>query len=397
MHKSLLALTLAVAFIVGPVTADEKGQGSPDPSALLDWWETTGAPPLDYVVEKFDDHDWVFLGEYHRVRDDVRLVADLIPVLHERTRVRHLAIEFLCRDGNERANELITRPKWDRDEAIDFLRGQAPSWAYEEYLELYRSAWESNQVFAEDRGAFRFIGLNPCVDWEVVNYSDDPEASKAELARRDRYDEIMAEELEKNLLKPGLPALVYTGVAHSTAKFIEFRYGTDEQLVRMGNLVRREPWTDSMFFIAMHAPFWDAGIGKEIYPFDGILDRLMLSRRAPVGFDIVGSPFARLTHASQSERSITAYSFGELYDGYIMHERPLKEAIGVTCIADWIETEEEFRHFWRNLPNKETSESFSRVPLEEFRLDHCAPRPDHGILFRKRFRNLPDLQPFRAE
>jgi hypothetical protein len=117
----------------------------------------------------------------------------------------------------------------------------------------------------------------------------------------------------------------------------------------------------------------------------------MLAYRSPIGFTVAGSPVEHLTHRRKSDRSITAYSFAELYDGYIMHGTPLKETMGVTCIDDWIDTPAEFRHFWRNLPNREASERFSRVPLSEFRRDFCAPRSDHGLLFRNRFRDLPDL------
>jgi hypothetical protein len=387
--SALLALPLALAAMTAGRTDGVAQSAATD---VLEWWKLAGQPPLEYVLEKFESADWVFLGEYHRIRDDVELVADLIPALHGRTRVRHLALESLCRTRTSEANALITGPDYDRGTVIDFLRGQSPSWAYEEYLELFRSAWESNRVFGEHRGPFRFVGLHPCIDWEVLNYSGDPAAVERERGKQERYDAIMAAELERELLGPGRPALVFTGVAHSTAKFQEYRYGTDEQLVRMGNLVYREPWAGRMFFIALHAPFWDAGAGEDIYPFDGLLDRAMMAYRAPVGFDIVASPVEHLRHRRRSERAITAYEFGQLYDGYIMHGTPLKETVGVTCISDWIETEEELRHFWRNLPNKAASEHFSRLPLAEFRRDFCQPGSDHGLLFRNRFRNLPDLR-----
>lgn len=389
MRKVMVSLLLAVLSL----SAGRPGQGNqvPNHEPLLAWWQANGQPPADYVISRFDNSDWVFLGEYHRIRDDVEVVTDLIPALHSRTRVRHLALESLCRTETDAANALITSATYDRGEVIDFLREQDPSWPYEEYLELYRTAWESNRVYAEDRGAFRFVGLHPCIDWEIVNYSENREDVERELGKQRRYDEIMASELENHLLEPGLPALILTGIAHSTARFVEYRHGTDEQLVRMGNIVLREPWAERMFFIALHAPFWDAGAGEEIYPFDGVLDRLMLAYRAPIGFDVAGTPFASLTHQRRSERSITALEFGQLYDGYIMHATPLKQTVGVTCIPDWIETEEELRHFWRNLPNREASERFASVPLAQFRRDHCMPRPDHGLLFRNRFRTLADL------
>lgn len=386
MRRAAVLLSIVLATGAGtPLPAQTAAEDS-----LLAWWRSTGQPPLEYILARFDRADWVFLGEYHRIRDDVRLVADLIPALHTRTRVRDLALESLCHTRSDAANELISGAVWDRGAAIDFLRNQDPSWPYEEYLELYRIAWESNRSHAADRGVFRFVGLHPCIDWEVINYSDDPAAVERERGKQHRYDEIMAAELETRLLEADRPALVFTGIAHSTARFTEYRHGTDQPLVRMGNLVLREPWADRMFFIALHAPFWDAAADREIYPFDGVLDRAMLAYRSPVGFDVGGSPVEGLSHRHRSERTITAHTFGELYDGYIMHATPLKEAMGVTCITDWIETADELRHFWRNLPNREASERFSRVPLAEFRRDFCAPRPDHGLLFRNRFRRLPD-------
>ena len=49
--------------------------------------------PEDYVISKFADHDIVFLGERHRLKHDVALVQDLIPLLHD-AGVYHLGIEF---------------------------------------------------------------------------------------------------------------------------------------------------------------------------------------------------------------------------------------------------------------------------------------------------------------
>jgi hypothetical protein len=391
MTRSAVLLLLPAIFISGnPVTAP--GTAVTD-DALVVAWRSAGQPPVDYVISKFDAADWVFLGEYHRIRDDVRLISELVPALHSRTSVRHLAAEFLCRTETDAANALITAPTYERSAIIAFLREQDPHWPYEEYVELFRTAWESNRVHAADRGEFRFVGLLPCIDWEVINYSDDPAAVRREREKQERYDEIMAAELTNNLLVPGKPALIYTGIAHSTARFIEYRFGTDEQLVRMGNIVRREPWAQRMFFIALHAPFWDASAGMEIYPFDGALDRAMLAYGAPVGFDVTTPPFSTLAHQRRSDKSITAYELGELYDGYIMHGRPLKETVGVTCIAEWIETEAQFRHFWRNMPNREASQRFAQMELAEFRRDFCSPRAEHGLLFRNRFRRLPQLQP----
>lgn len=382
--------TVPGLIIATTLTLTPPAVEAPAAAKLLEWWHTHGRTPVDYTISRFDKHDWVFLGEYHRIQNDVLLVVELIPRLHTETRVRHLALEVLCSASTSRANELLTAGSYDRRAAIDFFRTQFPAWGYEEYLEIFRSVWRSNRDHAAERGPFHLVGLNPCPDYELMHHGTEKEASE-ERDKQENYDRHMAAILEEQLLRRDLPALIFTGIAHSTAKYAEYRYGTDEQLMRMGNLVYRKPHRDRMFFIALHAPFWDAGTDKEIYPFDGVLDRLMASYGRPIGFDVVDSPFAALLHEKRSPRAITAYSFGELYDGYIMWNSPLKNTVGVTCIADWIVSEEQYVHFWRHLSNPEASRRFAELPFKEYLADRCAPRPDHGPEFARRFSRLPDL------
>jgi hypothetical protein len=361
-----------------------------DNSKLLGYWQSNELSPLEYLTEKFRQERWIFVGEFHRVRHDVQLIASLVPRLHETTDVRHLALEFLCRDHTAQANRLVSADAYDPGQMIDFFRQQFPGWGYEEYLEIFHTTWASNRRLGGERGMFQLVGLHPCIDWETIHFGTDPAAATAERAELERYDEIMAEALEESVLGPGHKALIFTGIAHATGKFAEYWTGTDDQLMRMGNLVYREPYRDDMFFVALHAPFYDHGTDKDIYPFDGVLDELMLNFDQDIGFDVVGSPFENLVHRERSEHAITAYSFGELYDGYVMFRTPIKQYVGVTCIEDWVEDEKELRDFARGLSNKNAAEAFLEVSLEEFRADHCAPRPDHGVEFSRRFRGLPD-------
>ncbi len=236
------------------------------------------------------------------------------------------------------------------------------------------------------------VGLHPGIRWDLVNYGTEEESAR-EKAKQERYDELMARWLEEDVLLPGRPALVYTGVAHSMAKYDEYYVGQGaRQLVRMGNMVYTDPYKRDMFFVALHAPFYDSGTRADIYPFDGALDRLMLSYRKDIGFDVKGSPFAGLTHKNRSEYSITAYAFGDLYDGYIMFKTPIKDYVGMTCIPEWISTEADFKQYWRNLPNKEASIEFSKTPFEEFRKTFCSGNPDYGEGFKRRFRRLPEIE-----
>jgi hypothetical protein len=388
---AVLALVLSPSGAMAPPPDVPAAADAPSKDFLLALWEEHHLSPHDYVLRKFSDEKWVFLGEYHRIKHDVDLVVSLIPALHEKTDVRHLAMEFLCRDRTEEANRLINAGKWDRGQAMEFFQSQFVSWSYEEYLGIFQSAWRSNRRWGKERGPFQFVGLHPCPDWETIHDGKDPEAVEREQEKHRRYDEIMAESLEVAVLEPGRKALIFTGIAHSTAKYPEYWVGTDRPLPRMGNLVYRKPYREDMFFICLHAPFYDSASGKDIYPFDGVLDRLMAGFRRDIGFDVVDTPFANLVHEPRSPGSITEFTFGELYDGYIMFKTPIKEYAGTTCIRDWITDEAGFRRFWRNLSSKEASQRISKIPVEEFLADRCAPRPDHGVEFRRRFRKLPDI------
>ncbi len=384
---------LTVLLAAAVILLGRCGTGGTGEASLQHYWEKHPSSPVDYVLAKFASRKWVFLGEYHRVKHDVDLVASLVPALHEKTAVRCLAWEFLDHEAAEEANRLITAPEYDRAATIAFFRGQVAAWSYEEYLNIYHAAWESNKRWASEKGPFTFVGLHPGIRWDLVNYGTEEEATR-ERAKQEHYDELMARWLEEDVLSPGRPALIYSGIAHSTAKFDEYYVGQDgRRLARMGNMVYKDPYKKDMFFIALHAPFYDSGARADIYPFDGALDRLMRSYGKDIGFDVIGTPFAALSHKNRSEYSITAYTFGDLYDGYIIFKTPIKEYVGMTCIPEWISTQADFEQYWRNLPNKEASVEFSKIPFQEFRKTFCSGNPDYGKGFSRRFRRLPDIGP----
>jgi uncharacterized iron-regulated protein len=387
MNFFIIAAATAIFTLSSGITAN------PSSDKLLRYWEDNHLAPQEYVIEKFKDYNWVFLGEFHRIKHDVDLVAALIPLLHERTDVRYLATEFLFHEASARANELVTASDFNRAEMIDFFRNQFPSWSYEEYFNIFKAIWQSNKKFAAERGPFQIVGLNPGTRWEVIHYGKDPDAVKQEKDKQTNYDVLMAKWLEKDLLKQGKKALIATGIAHSTAKYKEYWVGQKgKQLVRMGNLVYKNPYKSKMFFIALHAPFYDSAANKDIYPFDGALDRLMKRFQQDIGFDVVGTPFESLSHQTRSPYSITAYSFGELFDGYIIFRTPIKQYRGISCIPDWLKTEQDFEHYWKNLSNKEASVEFSKIPFDEFKKTFCSGNPSYGEGFARRFRRLPDIK-----
>jgi len=72
--------------------------------------------PEDYVIEKFKTYDFVFLGEYHRIKHDVELVHSLIPRLYK-AGIYNLGIEFGCYEDQDQVDALITGKTYSEDVA----------------------------------------------------------------------------------------------------------------------------------------------------------------------------------------------------------------------------------------------------------------------------------------
>ncbi len=391
----LLLLVLSFAMGLGAIICGESSAAAPGEDLLLAYWKEHHRTPQEYVAGKFADKDWVFLGEYHRIKHDVDLVASLIPILHDKTDVRCLAMEFLRHEDTDDANKLITAASFDRRRAIRLLAQGDPGWGYEEYLRIFESAWKSNRRHRSKGDAFRLVGLDPGYDFETVNFSSDPVSLAREDEKRRNGDRLMAEYLESEVLSRNRKALIYMGEAHSTAKFSEYYLDGDGKFQgkeRMGNYVYRDPYKNRMFFIKLHAPF-GRDSDSNIYPFNGRLDRLMGKFQKDIGFDVEGSPFESMADDNPKPNTITGLKFGQLFDGYVIFKAPVKEFVGVTCMKDWITTPEEYRYFWRHIAvEKEDALWYSRIPFAEYMKTRCQPgSADYGVGFKRRFESMPDI------
>ena len=347
-----------------------------DTNKLLKHWERNYKTPQDYVVDKFKTYNWVFLGEYHRIKHDVDLINSLIPLLHEKTDVRVIAIEFLNNRDTDKINMLVTAKGFNRKDAIEILKNYAVFWPYEEYLQIFKSVWESNQKHAKTRGAIKLFGLQP--------YNTSTEKKDVDMS--------MADYFEESILKNNFKALVYTGEHHSTiAKFKVTYDGQKNPYIRMGNYIYKTPYKSKMFFIRLHSA--EDLENSDFYMFDGKLDVLMKQFQKDIGFDVVNTPFGKITYDKPVPKTVTAYSFGQMYDGYIMFKTPIKEYVGVTCIKDdWVNNEEEYKTFWHNIPNKVAAERYRTMPFEKFKQQWChEPSYDYGAGFSQRFDGLPNL------
>jgi hypothetical protein len=302
--------------------------------------------PEDYVISCFEDHDIVFLGEYHRIKHDVELIHNLIPRLHEHG-IYNLGIEFADFQDQERIDRLITSPEYDESLAQQIQFDNWPFWGFREYVDIFKVAWQVNHDLAPDAPRFRVIGLNGKSDWSYVWTEEDrrnPEVMKKVWPYGDS-DEHMAKVILREFVDKGQKALVYSGMYHAFTKFHQPVYDADLDSVvrrndeRMGNRVYKAIG-DRCMTICLHCPWpkykqWD----EEIYPVDGVIDALMPTL-APqyrrIGFDVTGTPFASLKADSCYWRvAYDNFTLADYCDGYI-YQKPLGEYEGVTVIDNFI-------------------------------------------------------------
>lgn len=300
---------------------------------LKEHWQT----PEDYVIEKFEKHDYVIIGEYHRIKHDVDLILRLIPKLYE-NKIYNLAIEFGAYPYQNLVDSLLSAPNFDRKLARTIMFKSEADWAFKEYIDIYEEAWKVNHLSKSDINKFRIINLAPPFY-----------PCKKGLDKFDGhdYDKYMAKNVLKEIVSKGQKALIYTGSHHAFTKYNQPVYDFENDTLyrlnnlRMGNILY-DTLKNRTFNIFLHAPWvsdkgWDE---PTVLPVNGVIDSLMkLFGNKSVGFDVYNSPFGNLTANN------TYYAFGypefslnKFCDGYI-YQGAFKNYRNVTMENDFITSE----------------------------------------------------------
>jgi hypothetical protein len=327
-------------------------------SDLRGYLEKNFKTPEEYVLSKFKDHQIVFIGEYHRIQHDVRLIQHLIPLLYK-AGICNLGIEFGIHRDQDRVDKLINAPPYDEQAAREIMFDFGSLWAYKEYMDIYRAAWEVNHTLPQGAPRFRLVNLNTYSDWSPVKTDADrrnPEVMKKVWPDGDG-DKVMAETIIHEFVEKGQKALIYSGIHHAFTRYKQPIYyeGKFIRFVedRMGNRVYQK-LKDQVFTIYLHAPWPDKTYEKELYPVGGVIDSFFAneSRFGPVGFDLAGTPFGDLTApGSLYEEGYSPFTLKLYADGYIFTE-PLSQYQGVAVDEKFI-TEANFKRAVEQIANPE--------------------------------------------
>jgi uncharacterized iron-regulated protein len=302
--------------------------------------------PEEYVISKFKDHDVVFLGEPHYVKQHVQLVQHLIPLCYQNG-VYALCVEFARRVDQPLIDSLLNGTQYSESLAREITFRQFVHWGFQEYVDLYKVAWQLNHSLPTGARGFRILGLNDSPDWSFVKTESDRDND--EIKRkvwRGGGEEYWAAVILDSVVAEGEKALVFSGMHHAFTEYKQPVYDSDRhQLLRledrrMGNKVYDRIGKRAITICLHYA--WPGSGGYEgplVCPADGFIDAVMASLRStcrPVGFDTRGTPFGELTgETSVYHYGYIPFTLEQFCDGYIYFV-PLSNYEGVTPIKDFV-------------------------------------------------------------
>ncbi len=302
--------------------------------------------PEEYLISCFEDHDIVFIGEYHRIKHDAELIQNLIPLLHQ-AGVYNLGMEFANYADQPMIDRLITANEYDEALAREIQFRQWPFWGFQEYVDIYRVAWELNRSLPDDSTKFRVVGLNAVADWSHVWTVEDrknPEIMK-KVWPDGNSDEHMAKVISTEFIANDQKAVIYCGIYHGFTRFHQPVYDVEaDSLIRlddrrMGNRIYSE-MGDRCMTVSLHTS-WPSlsGHSESVRPADGAIDKVCSGLdpgRRRCGFDVIGSPFASLSgETSYWRHGYPEFTLAEYCDGYI-YQMPLADYEGCTVIEGFI-------------------------------------------------------------
>ena len=263
--------------------------------ACHNFLKENGQSPEKYVISKFEQYDYVFLGEYHRNKQDVDFVASLIPDLYKNG-IRNIAYEFYAYAIQTTVDSLLTAKEWDEKLLYHTMSkgGYGIAWGYTEYLNLFEKVWKFNQTLDPNQPKFRVVLLGyeyyPCKKGLERFGGHDPDVFHADV-------------LEKEVIAKQEKALIYCGMHHAFTRyrqpmtgFIRKRkiYGFSDD--RFGNIIHSK-YPEKTFTICLHYPWPSIFLDsyRPVKPVHGAIDALMkLFNNVPMGFDVINTVIGTL-------------------------------------------------------------------------------------------------------
>jgi hypothetical protein len=309
--------------------------------------------PEDYIVGLFETRDVVLLAEAHCLKHNLRLAHQLIPRLHA-AGVYHFGMEFGAAEDQAQLDALVTAETYDADLARRLMFNYNVTWAFQEYLDVYRQAWALNQALPPEARKFRILNLSYRYDWSGAGPVRTP-ASAQRVFYKGGTEAHRAAVTWRAVMDRGEKMLALVGTPHAFTRYQQRVYDPHaEGFYRLdkhdfGNqLYAQAP--HKVVTVMLHQPFDSrlSGAAELVYPARGALDQVLAQfadRR--VGFDLLHSPLGDLPDTSYYATGADPFVLRQLADGYV-YEQPFDQYEGCTVDEhflagrDWAEVQRQF-------------------------------------------------------
>lgn len=361
---------------------------STNDSLFVNWLNKNEQTPGDYVLEAAAKHQITILGEEHENRNNLLFLNQLIQPLYFRSGVRVIALEVIPASMNKKVDELVNKKYYDTNLATEIARSQCwQSWGYKEYWDVMKCVWDLNHSLPEGVPRMKIVGIDE--DWmmpnfSLLNISGDSKGKSAfwekfrlfsiieDLPKIVYRDELMARNLEKEVIDKNQKAVVLIGFNHTPLNFA-YPITRNKKVIaarpRFGVLLNKK-YPGKLFQIELFHRL-DLNENNTICKssIDDLLDSVMRKRNyQPVGFTISASPFAKLRDScSMFFSGFPSICYGDIAQGLIFL-KPFDQTKQCSWLSGYISNkmfmkykpmyELMFKHKFKN--SKELNELLSR-------------------------------------
>jgi len=334
--------------------------------------------PFNFIADKFNDHSIVFIGEFHKRKQDLEFFSSLIPYLYRSKKINIIGWEFGAYEYQKDADSVVTASQFDRKKAIAIMRKTKYYWPWEEYLNIFKTIWETNKTIYDSNEKIRFLQLDePFIP--KIAYSKDP---SIRLKAGKNIDSVLPGIVEKEVLQKNKKILIYCGLHHSLTKFETPKLFFLKDAGRAGQgLYKKYP--DRIFQICLMCPFlprWTMYYElrhkqdyKLVYPFEAVFNQLYDTLKRPFAISSDDPTFANLKdyNSFYDFDKWSGLRLKDFCDGCIMLES-FEKIEPIHFIKDWVTSEEDLDEVKNILPEEDAK----KIKTIQDLIDYINPNVD---------------------
>jgi len=237
------------------------------------------------------------------------VLSNLIEPLYHQVNVKYFAMEVLKYKNQQLVNKLVMGKEYDEKLVLKLFRDCGwPIWGFQEYMDILKAIWQVNQTLPPDKEKFKVVCLANDLDGTVL------ESRRhffwklpGSFYRMVTNDKFMTKVLEWEVLRKGEKVLVQIGRDHTHTHYrqpaVKSGKLVAEVAPRFGYILHGK-YGNRVFQIVLHqwgmSPDLVHGNVKIQQPLGGLLEEVFAENgNKPVGFDVIGSPFASLRDSNQ--------------------------------------------------------------------------------------------------